>query len=172
MCLILFKQIEGIKSRRASPCKVNALPDWPLMAVLVQHMEFQRDLVTHKSIWHLSDESIKSICKCFTSLIYLNTGFKKYSKIYSFTIFLHFPIVDAFYIMLTCWGCCFFGSVKVSNFFSFFPSWNTSISEFNYAVFSFCKSRLALMFSIPKTILVILNCQRNDAFKLGQIFIF
>lgn len=72
--------IEGIKSRRASPCKVNALPDWPLMAVLVQHMEFQRDLVTHKSIWHLSDESIKSIY--------------------------------AFYIMLTCWGCCFFGSVK------------------------------------------------------------
>lgn len=51
------------------------------MAVLVQHLERENtDLITHKSIWHLSDEAIKNV--------YL------------------------FYIMFTCWGCCFFGSTK------------------------------------------------------------
>nr|CAN77176.1 hypothetical protein VITISV_038217 [Vitis vinifera] len=60
--------------------RVNALPDWPLMAVLVEHVEGQRDLITHKSIWHLNDETIKN--------------------------------VYTFYIMFTCWGCCFFGSTK------------------------------------------------------------
>nr|WDA42944.1 chloroplast photosynthetic NDH subunit of subcomplex B 4 [Fagopyrum tataricum] len=39
----------------------NAFPDLPLMAVLVQHMEGQRDLITHKSIWHLSDGAIKNV---------------------------------------------------------------------------------------------------------------
>ena len=43
--------------------KVKAYPDWPLMAVLVEHIEGQRDLITHKSIWHLSDDAIKSVCK-------------------------------------------------------------------------------------------------------------
>ncbi|CAI9767294.1 unnamed protein product [Fraxinus pennsylvanica] len=46
---------------RCSTVKVNAIPDWPLMAVLVEHMEGQRDLVTHKSIWHLSDEAMKNV---------------------------------------------------------------------------------------------------------------
>ncbi|KAL0355813.1 UNVERIFIED_CONTAM: Photosynthetic NDH subunit of subcomplex B 4, chloroplastic [Sesamum radiatum] len=74
-------QIEDGKSRRASRVvKVKALPDWPLMAVMVEHMEGQRDLITHKSIWHLSDEAMKN--------------------------------VYTFYIMFTCWGCCFFGSTK------------------------------------------------------------
>nr|XP_025884481.1 photosynthetic NDH subunit of subcomplex B 4, chloroplastic isoform X3 [Solanum lycopersicum] len=41
--------------------RVKALPDWPLMAVLVEHMEGQRDLITHKSVWHLSDEAMKNI---------------------------------------------------------------------------------------------------------------
>lgn len=49
--------------------RVNALPPvnfslpdhLPLMAVLVQHMEGQRDLITHKSIWHLSDKAIKNV---------------------------------------------------------------------------------------------------------------
>lgn len=55
--------IEGIKIKikRASKCRVNAFPDWPLMAVLVEHVEGQRDLITHKSIWHLSDVQIKNI---------------------------------------------------------------------------------------------------------------
>ncbi|KAL0440735.1 UNVERIFIED_CONTAM: Photosynthetic NDH subunit of subcomplex B 4, chloroplastic [Sesamum radiatum] len=75
------KSIEDGKSRRASSVvKVKALPDWPLMAVMVEHMEGQRDLITHKSIWHLSDEAMKN--------------------------------VYTFYIMFTCWGCCFFGSTK------------------------------------------------------------
>ncbi|PQQ10222.1 photosynthetic NDH subunit of subcomplex B 4 chloroplastic [Prunus yedoensis var. nudiflora] len=72
--------VVGKNSKRASLCKTNAFPDWPLMAVLVEHIEGQRDLITHKSIVHLSDESIKS--------------------------------VYTFYIMFTCWGCLFFGSMK------------------------------------------------------------
>ncbi|KAA3456949.1 photosynthetic NDH subunit of subcomplex B 4, chloroplastic [Gossypium australe] len=69
--------------RRGAFVKVNALPDWPLMAVLVHHvqqLDAQREIITNKSIWHLSDEAIK--------------------KVY------------AFYIMFTCWGCLFFGSTK------------------------------------------------------------
>ncbi|KAL3655297.1 Photosynthetic NDH subunit of subcomplex B 4, chloroplastic [Castilleja foliolosa] len=71
-------QIEDVESYRRY--RANALPDWPLMAVLIEHMEGQRDLITHKSIWHLSDQAIKN--------------------------------VYTFYIMFTCWGCCFFGSTK------------------------------------------------------------
>lgn len=75
-----FYKIEGGRRQRGSGVIANALPDWPLMAVMVEHFEGQRDLITHKSIWHLSDQSIKNI----------------------YTL----------YIMFTCWGCCFFGSVK------------------------------------------------------------
>ncbi|BBH03967.1 NDH dependent flow 6 [Prunus dulcis] len=52
--------VVGKNSKRASLCKTNAFPDWPLMAVLVEQIEGQRDLITHKSIVHLSDESIKN----------------------------------------------------------------------------------------------------------------
>ncbi|GAA0151835.1 hypothetical protein Leryth_006592 [Lithospermum erythrorhizon] len=48
-------------SNRVSIIRANALPDWPLMAVLVEHMEGQRDLITHKSIWHLSDHAMKNV---------------------------------------------------------------------------------------------------------------
>ncbi|KAL7600194.1 photosynthetic NDH subunit of subcomplex B 4, chloroplastic [Lactuca sativa] len=41
--------------------RLKALPHLTLMAVLVEHMEGQRDLITHKSIWHLSDQSIKNV---------------------------------------------------------------------------------------------------------------
>ncbi|XP_022134651.1 photosynthetic NDH subunit of subcomplex B 4, chloroplastic [Momordica charantia] len=68
------------KRERGSLGKVNAFPDWQLMAVLVDHMDGQRDLITHKSIVHLSDEAIKN--------------------------------VYSLYIMFTCWGCLFFGSMK------------------------------------------------------------
>ncbi|XP_021733867.1 photosynthetic NDH subunit of subcomplex B 4, chloroplastic-like [Chenopodium quinoa] len=74
----LCHQVE--KSGRGYVGKVNALPDLPLMAVLVQHAEGQRELITHKSIWHLSDNAIKN--------------------------------VYTFYVMFTCWGCCFFGATK------------------------------------------------------------
>ncbi|PKA47092.1 hypothetical protein AXF42_Ash011766 [Apostasia shenzhenica] len=43
-----------------SPWKVSALPEWPLMAVMVEHVPFSRDWVIHKSVWHLSDEAIKT----------------------------------------------------------------------------------------------------------------
>ncbi|XP_071693290.1 photosynthetic NDH subunit of subcomplex B 4, chloroplastic isoform X2 [Rutidosis leptorrhynchoides] len=41
--------------------RLNALPDLSLMAVLVEHIDGQRDLITHKSIWHLTDQQIKNI---------------------------------------------------------------------------------------------------------------
>lgn len=71
---------DGSKSKRAVLHRMKALPDLTLMAVLVEHMEGQRDLITHKSIWHLSDAAMKN--------------------------------VYTFYIMFTCWGCCFFGATK------------------------------------------------------------
>ncbi|WOG99583.1 hypothetical protein DCAR_0518936 [Daucus carota subsp. sativus] len=74
------QKIEGSKNKRAELQKMRALPDLTLMAVLVEHMEGQRDMITHKSIWHLSDVAMKN--------------------------------VYTFYIMFTCWGCCFFGSTK------------------------------------------------------------
>ncbi|KAJ4706908.1 Photosynthetic NDH subcomplex B 4 [Melia azedarach] len=56
-----WQQIKGSKKNRGSLSKVNAFPDWPLMAVLVEHAEGQRDLITNKSIWHLSDQAIKNV---------------------------------------------------------------------------------------------------------------
>ncbi|RZC81573.1 hypothetical protein C5167_044144 [Papaver somniferum] len=56
---------QGMKmssSKRGSLCKVNAFPDcWPIMAVLVEHMEGQRDMITHKSVFHLNDATIKNV---------------------------------------------------------------------------------------------------------------
>ncbi|KAK4257201.1 hypothetical protein QN277_006820 [Acacia crassicarpa] len=60
----LFKgswQVERGRSKRASLCKVNGLPDLPLMAVIVEHIEGSRDYITTKSIGHLSDEAIKNV---------------------------------------------------------------------------------------------------------------
>ncbi|KAL4566506.1 hypothetical protein LXL04_030622 [Taraxacum kok-saghyz] len=48
----------GEDSKRSG---LKALPDLTLMAVLVEHMEGQRDLITHKSIWHLNDQTIKNV---------------------------------------------------------------------------------------------------------------
>lgn len=61
MCVC--KKVLESKCKRASLCKVNALPDWPLMAILVEQMEGQRDMITEKTIWHLSDGQIKNVCK-------------------------------------------------------------------------------------------------------------
>ncbi|KAF9608810.1 hypothetical protein IFM89_011848 [Coptis chinensis] len=72
---------EVMRNSRANVCTVRALPDWHLMAVLVQHMEGQRDLITHKSVWHLNDKTMKNVYTMYT--------------------------------MFTCWGCCFFGAMKV-----------------------------------------------------------
>lgn len=44
---------------------MKALPDLTLMAVLVEHMEGQRDMITHKSIWHLSDVAMKNVCEYY-----------------------------------------------------------------------------------------------------------
>lgn len=42
---------------------MNGLPDWPLMAIIVEQMEGQRDLITEKTVSHLSDQAIKNVCK-------------------------------------------------------------------------------------------------------------
>ncbi|CAD5189006.1 photosynthetic NDH subunit of subcomplex B 4, chloroplastic [Musa acuminata AAA Group] len=52
---------EGKRQGRSSSWKSNALPDWPLMAVMIEHVANQRDFVVHKSIWHLSDEAMKNV---------------------------------------------------------------------------------------------------------------
>lgn len=101
---------------------MNALPDWPLMAVLVHHvqqLDAQREIITNKSVWHLSDEAIKNVCKCFSidSFTYSNWSMIYVLKLYD-EMLKNFPLVpfcfvDAFYIMFTCWGCLFFGSTKV-----------------------------------------------------------
>ncbi|XP_078174661.1 NDH dependent flow 6 [Carex rostrata] len=54
--LDLEKRVRGSLARH-----LNALPDFPLMAVMVQHVEGTRDWIVHKSIWHLSDASIKNV---------------------------------------------------------------------------------------------------------------
>ncbi|KAK2441697.1 NDH dependent flow [Trifolium repens] len=54
-------QVLDGKTKRASLCKVNGLPDIPLMAILVEQLEGQRDLITEKTIWHLSDQQIKNV---------------------------------------------------------------------------------------------------------------
>ncbi|KAK6249992.1 hypothetical protein SCA6_003997 [Theobroma cacao] len=58
------QQTEGSNSRRGvASVKANAFPDWPLMAVLVhnvQQLDAQREIITNKSIWHLSEEAIKN----------------------------------------------------------------------------------------------------------------
>ncbi|WOL00139.1 photosynthetic NDH subunit of subcomplex B 4, chloroplastic [Canna indica] len=57
-----FNSTEGKSRGRSSSWKLNAFPaDWPLMAVMVEHVANQRDYVVHKSIWHLSDETMKNI---------------------------------------------------------------------------------------------------------------
>ncbi|GMN23226.1 hypothetical protein TIFTF001_049070 [Ficus carica] len=49
------------KSGRGCLSKANAIPDWPLMAVLVENLQGQMDYVVNKSIWHLSDNDIKNV---------------------------------------------------------------------------------------------------------------
>ncbi|XP_039025315.1 photosynthetic NDH subunit of subcomplex B 4, chloroplastic-like isoform X2 [Hibiscus syriacus] len=49
---------------RGALVKVHGLPDWPLMAVLVhqvQQLDAQREIITNKSVWHLSDDAIKNV---------------------------------------------------------------------------------------------------------------
>ncbi|KAJ4841042.1 hypothetical protein Tsubulata_009380 [Turnera subulata] len=53
-------QLQESKKKRASLCKVNALPDWPLMAVLVENFN-GIDFITTKTVTHLSDRAIKNV---------------------------------------------------------------------------------------------------------------
>ncbi|XP_031371621.1 photosynthetic NDH subunit of subcomplex B 4, chloroplastic isoform X1 [Punica granatum] len=58
---------QEVKSRGRHSGKLRALPlltdlHWPpLMAVLVEHAEGQREFISNKSIWHLSDDALKSV---------------------------------------------------------------------------------------------------------------
>ncbi|XP_047311671.1 photosynthetic NDH subunit of subcomplex B 4, chloroplastic [Impatiens glandulifera] len=59
----------GLLQKKRNKMEVKALPlpeivhiDWSvLMAVMVEHSEGKRDLITHKSIWHLNDIAIKKV---------------------------------------------------------------------------------------------------------------
>ncbi|KAI4343894.1 hypothetical protein L6164_011189 [Bauhinia variegata] len=55
-----LRQAQEGKSKRGSLCKVNGLPDWPLMAVLVEQVQGV-DYITVKSVTHLSDQAIKNV---------------------------------------------------------------------------------------------------------------
>ena len=46
--------------------KVSAFPSLdvvPLMVTMVEHVDMSRDYVVTKSIWHLSDAALKSVCE-------------------------------------------------------------------------------------------------------------
>ncbi|CAN0870835.1 Photosynthetic NDH subunit of subcomplex B 4, chloroplastic [Linum grandiflorum] len=62
--VVAWQQL-GSRGRRVAMRRMNAVPisgdHLNLMAVLVQHGEGMRDFVTVKSIWHLSDQAIKSV---------------------------------------------------------------------------------------------------------------
>lgn len=49
--------------------KANASPldVVTLMVTMVEHVDLQRDYVVHKSIWHLSDAALKSVCESSSS---------------------------------------------------------------------------------------------------------
>ncbi|KAJ3700573.1 hypothetical protein LUZ61_004278 [Rhynchospora tenuis] len=49
------------RGRGNSARSLNALPDFPLMAVMMQQVENSGDWIVHKSIWHLSDAAIKNV---------------------------------------------------------------------------------------------------------------
>ncbi|XP_078447611.1 NDH dependent flow 6 [Wolffia australiana] len=45
---------------RATPAW-QAISDWPIMAVMVEHVAGQRDYLVHKAVWHLSDDTLKYV---------------------------------------------------------------------------------------------------------------
>lgn len=52
--------------RSSGSVKVSAFPSLevvPLMATMVEHVDMSRDYVVTKSIWHLSDATLKSVCE-------------------------------------------------------------------------------------------------------------
>jgi hypothetical protein len=52
--------------QRSGSAKVGAFPSLdvvPLMVTMVEHVDMSRDYVVTKSIWHLSDAALKSVCE-------------------------------------------------------------------------------------------------------------
>lgn len=123
--MFVYKAESG-KSKRGSLCKVNGLPDWPLMAIIVEQIEGQRDYITEKSVWHLSDEAIKNVCKYRIKKLPLHPFFFNPTSFWHF-LFVFFGGVlsaaDSYYIMFTVWGCLFFGSMKVFSIPLPFQAW-------------------------------------------------
>ncbi|KAL6009095.1 hypothetical protein ACLOJK_022322 [Asimina triloba] len=48
------------RSKRGSLVRAKAFPDWPLLAITIEHVQDQRDYIVNKSVWHLNDEAIKN----------------------------------------------------------------------------------------------------------------
>ncbi|OEL35204.1 hypothetical protein BAE44_0003777 [Dichanthelium oligosanthes] len=60
------------RSKRSGSAKVQAFPSLdvvPLMVTMVEHVEMSRDYVVTKSIWHISDATLKSVCKNASALV-------------------------------------------------------------------------------------------------------
>lgn len=52
--------------QRSESTKVKAFPSLdvvPLMVTMVEHVDMQRDYVVTKSVWHISDATLKSVCE-------------------------------------------------------------------------------------------------------------
>ncbi|XP_031492690.1 photosynthetic NDH subunit of subcomplex B 4, chloroplastic isoform X1 [Nymphaea colorata] len=58
---ICFPENQRREGQRREKWRIQAFPDWPLLAVLVQHVEGERDVILHKAVWHLNDEALKSV---------------------------------------------------------------------------------------------------------------
>uniref|UniRef100_A0A0E0K560 Uncharacterized protein n=1 Tax=Oryza punctata TaxID=4537 RepID=A0A0E0K560_ORYPU len=58
----------GSVKANASPLDVVTL-----MVTMVEHVDLQRDYVVHKSIWHLSDAALKSVCESSSFHLSYNT---------------------------------------------------------------------------------------------------
>ncbi|CAN6479119.1 unnamed protein product [Victoria cruziana] len=56
-----FSKNQRTGSQRRGKWRIQAFPDWPLLAIFVQHIEGERDVILHKAVWHLNDEALKSV---------------------------------------------------------------------------------------------------------------
>lgn len=58
--------------QRSGSARVGAFPSLdvvPLMVTMVEHVDMSRDYVVTKSIWHLSDVALKSVCESRAPLL-------------------------------------------------------------------------------------------------------
>jgi len=97
--------------QRSGSVKVSAFPSLdvvPLMVTMVEHVDMSRDYVVTKSIWHLSDAALKSVCESSAPTVVFDL------KPLTVSLSIDRSRADTFYAMFTVWGVCFFASMKAS----------------------------------------------------------